>query len=83
MFNLLKGNIKLNENDMKKLKRHKISIRNLNNKCRNTKCLKQKRKLFVKQIGGNPLLTVLGVAGKFLLPMIAEKLGEYGISKLL
>lgn len=82
LHNLLKGNVKVSENDMKKLKRHKTSLRNLNNKCRTTKCLKQKRKLFVKQIGGNPLLSVLGVAGRFLLPMIAEKIGEYGISKM-
>lgn len=82
LYNLMKGNIKVSDSDLNKLKRHKTSLRTLHTACRGTKCLKKKRKLFVKQIGGNPLIGALMAAGRFILPMIAEKVGEYGLSKI-
>ena len=52
MVNFLKGNIKLDEKNFQKLKKHKNSIRLLVN----SNCLKKKKKLFVQKGGFLPFV---------------------------
>ena len=55
MLNLLKGNIKLDDQHFQKLKKHKNAIRLLVN----SKCLKKKKILLVQKRGFIPLILPL------------------------
>lgn len=82
LHNLLKGNVPLSEEQLKKLSKHKNCLRSIQKKCKG-KCLKSKRRIFVNQSGKNPLIGALAVAGRFLLPLLLEKGSEFIAKKFM
>lgn len=75
VHNVLKGNIQLPTADLKKLQKDKKSLRGLYSKCRKTKCIKAKRRLFTNQVGG--WANLLAMAARVIVPMLVEKAGEF------
>lgn len=74
IHNTLKGNIKIEPHILQELRKFKSKLRSIHSKLKKNKKIKQRRKIFVNQVGGFwvPLLTAALTA-----------LGEYGIKKLL
>lgn len=77
VHNVLSGNIDVDTKTVKKLKRYKNQLRKLHLSIQKRKCLKQRRRLLIKQEGGIwPLL--LEAALTALTSYGGEKLVEYG-----
>lgn len=77
IHNVISGNIEIDQKIVRKLKRYKSQLRKLHLSIKKRKCLKQRRRLLIKQDGGIwPLLLEAALAG--LTSYGGEKLAEYG-----
>lgn len=85
VHNVLSGNLELDEQLLKKLKRFKSKLRLIHATLKSTKCPKKRRKLFINQRGGFwPILLEAALSG--LASYGGEKLLKYGtdaVKKLL
>lgn len=76
LFNLMRGNLALSNEQLKKLNKCKTPLRSIIKSCKG-KCLKKKRRIFVKQSGGSALAIALATAGQIIIPYLIEKATQF------
>lgn len=81
VYNLMKGNLRIDTKTQSQLKKYKTSLRAIYKCIIRNRCLKRRRKIIVNQVGGfwPPLA---GLALQALASLGGEKLLEYGINKV-
>lgn len=81
VHNVLKGNIRLDAKDLRKLKKYKTQLRKIHASIKKNRATKSRRKLFSNQIGGFwPVLA--GLALQSLAGLGVDKLIDYGYDKV-